>query len=53
MTISAVSSPIWVRAESSIPISTIAVISAIQSTPTAVTATVEAAAESQPKSRKV
>ena len=47
MTISAASRPIWVRAESSIPISTIAVISAIQTTPTAVTAAVDSAAESQ------
>ena len=50
--ISAASSPIWVRAESSIPIRTIAVMSAIQTTPTTVTAKVEAAAESQPTRRK-
>ena len=51
--ISAASRPIWVRAESSIPITTIAVIRRIQTTPTAVTAAVEAAAESQPTRRKV
>ena len=51
--ISAPSRPTWVRAESSIPITTIEVIRAIQMTPTRVTATVEAAADSQPTRRKV
>ena len=49
--ISAPSRPTWVRAESSIPITQIAVITAIQITPTNVTANVDAAAESQPTSR--
>ena len=49
--ISAPSSPTWVRAESSIPITQIVVMIAIHTTPTAVTATVLAAALSQPKSR--
>src|ERR1044072_2916895 len=53
VTISAASSPIWVRAESSLPISTIAVTTQIQTPPTAATAAVEAAAESQPTRRKV
>src|ERR1700761_680691 len=48
--ISAASRPTWVRAESSIPRSTIQVISTIQATPTAVTAAVDSAAAVQPKS---
>ena len=51
--ISAASSPTWVRAESSIPITTIAVISTIQSTPTAVTADGRCRRRVQPNSRKV
>ena len=41
------------RAESSIPITTIAVMITIQITPTAVTATVDSAAAVQPKSSKL
>ena len=41
------------RADSSMPITQIAVMIAIQTTPTAVTATVESAADCQPKSRKL
>jgi hypothetical protein len=48
---SALSRPTCVRAESSMPITQIAVMIAIQTTPTSVTASVEAAAESQPTSR--
>src|ERR1700710_2223102 len=48
--ISAASRPTWVRAESSIPITTIAVMITIQITPTAVTATVDSARLSRPKS---
>ena len=48
---SAPSRPTWVRADSSMPITQIAVITAIQSTPTSVTAKVESAALSQPTSR--
>ena len=48
---SAPSRPTCVRADSSIPITQIAVMIAIHTTPTAVTATVLAAALSQPKSR--
>ena len=51
--ISAASRPTWVRAESSIPITTIAVMITIQITPTRVTAKVELAAASQPKSSKL
>ena len=50
---SAPSRPTCVRAESSMPITQIAVITAIHTTPTAVTATVESAALCQPKSRNV
>ena len=41
------------RAESSMPIVVIAVMTTIQTTPTAVTASVEPAAESQPNSVNV
>src|SRR6478609_4841281 len=51
VTSSALSSPTCVRADSSIPITQIAVMIAIQTTPTAVTATVESAALCQPTSR--
>ena len=51
--ISAASNPTWVRAESSIPITTIAVMIAIQITPTVVTARVDSARVSRPKSSKV
>ena len=50
--ISAASRPTWVRAESSIPITTIAVMITIQSTPTAVTAAVDRRRPVQPKSSK-
>ncbi len=53
VTISAPSRPTWVRAESSIPITTIEVISAIQTTPSAVTATVDSARLFSPKSSKL
>ena len=49
--ISAPSSPTCVRADSSMPITQIAVMIAIQTTPTAVTANVDAAADCQPTSR--
>src|SRR6476659_6803660 len=48
---SALSNPTCVRAESSMPITQIAVMIAIQTTPTAVTAAVESAALCQPTSR--
>ena len=48
---SAPSSPTCVRADSSMPITQIAVITAIQITPTKVTAKVESAALCQSKSR--
>src|SRR5512133_2160807 len=51
VTISALSSPTCVRAESSIPTTQIQVMIAIQTTPTAVTASVESAADCQPTSR--
>jgi hypothetical protein len=51
--ISALSRPTCVRAESSIPITQIAVMTAIHTTPTAVTARVESAAPCQPTSRKL
>jgi hypothetical protein len=50
---SALRRPTWVRAESSMPITQIAVMIAIHTTPTAVTAAVELAALSQSKSRKL
>ena len=53
MRISAPSKPTWVRAESSIPIVTIAVMMMIQITPTKVTQKVESASELASKSRKV
>ena len=53
MKISAASRPIWVRAESSIPITTIAVMITIQITPTAVTATVDSARLVSPNSSKL
>src|SRR5947209_12443665 len=53
VTSSAPSKPTWVRAESSMPITQIAVITTIHATPTAVTATVEAAAPCQPNSKNV
>ena len=49
--ISAPSSPTCVRAESSMPMTQIVVITAIQTTPTAVTATTDSAALSQPTRR--
>ena len=51
--ISAASSPTWVRAESSIPITTIAVMITIQMTPTVVTARVDSASVLRSKSSKV
>src|SRR3954451_11446105 len=51
--ISALSRQTCVRAESSIPITQIAVMIAIQTTPTMVTAVVESAALCQPTSRKL
>ena len=51
--ISAASRPTWVRAESSIPITTIEVMMMIQTTPTAVTAKVDSAAAVQLNSSKV
>src|SRR3954465_10267668 len=53
VTISKLSSTTWVRADSSMPMQQIAVITASQATPTAVTAAVELAALSQSTSRKV
>ena len=52
MTSSAMSSPHWVRAEISMPTAVSQVMSAMKSTPTAVTANVEFAADCQPISRK-
>ena len=49
--ISAPSSPTCVRADSSMPITQIVVMTAIQTTPTAVTANTDSAALSQPTSR--
>src|SRR3954468_13329515 len=51
VTISAPSRPTCVRADSSIPITQIVVMIAIQTTPTSVTANVESAALCQPTSR--
>src|SRR3954470_10325350 len=51
VTISAPSRPTCVRADSSMPITQIAVMIAIQTTPTSVTASVESAALCQPTSR--
>src|ERR1700759_2535610 len=51
--ISAASNPTWVRAESSIPITTIAVMITIQITPTRGTAKVGLAAASQLNSSKL
>jgi hypothetical protein len=51
VTISAPSRPTCVRADSSMPITQIAVMIAIQTTPTAVTANVESAALSHSTSR--
>src|SRR3954452_23272938 len=53
VTISAPSRPTCVRADSSMPITQIVVMTAIQTTPTAVTAAVESAALCQPTSRKL
>jgi hypothetical protein len=50
---SALRRPTCVRAESSIPMTQIAVMIAIHTTPTAVTAAVESAADCQPTSRKL
>src|SRR5262245_34098933 len=51
VTISAPSRPTCVRADSSMPITQIVVMTAIQTTPTSVTANVESAALCQPTSR--
>ena len=53
VTSSAPSRPTCMRADSSMPRTQIHVISAIQTTPTAVTAAVDAAADCQPTSRKL